>query len=136
MFVAFRDVGALDDALGAFLHAAVAGDGDFAGGTIGAGEELPACSSAEGAILESHGDSIRLRGLDGKVPALGKLWKGGGRRRKAEEKDGEERRRRKTEKKDGEERRRRAVILGRMTLHGGPGRGAARTMAWGDSFSC
>src|SRR5579859_1824360 len=108
MFVAFRDVGALDDALGAFLHAAVAGDGDFAGGTIGAGEELPACSSAEGAILESHGDSIRLRGLDGKVPALGKLWKGGGRRRKAEE-------------KDGEERRRRAVILGRMTLHGAAG---------------
>src|SRR5579859_1267395 len=75
VLVTLGDVGALDDALGTFLHAAVAGDGNFACGSVGPRDELPACSSAERAILKSHADSIRLRRLRGKVSALGKLWK-------------------------------------------------------------
>jgi hypothetical protein len=49
------------------LHAAVAGYGDFASGTIGARDELPARSSATQAILKSHAHSIRLRRRNGKV---------------------------------------------------------------------
>ncbi len=68
MLVAFGDVGALDDAFGAVLHAAVAGDGDCADGTIGPWDELPAGSFAERAILKRHADSIRL------LRAYGKVW--------------------------------------------------------------
>ena len=68
VFIAFGNVGALDDAFGAVLHAAVAGDGDFAGGSIGAWNELPAGAFAERAILERHADSIRL------LRAYGKVW--------------------------------------------------------------
>jgi len=71
MFVAFGDVGAFDDALGAVLHAAVAGDGYLAGGSAGAWDELPAGAFAKLAILKSHGDSIRLRRAYGKVWTVG-----------------------------------------------------------------
>jgi hypothetical protein len=53
------------------LHAAVAGYGDFAGGTTGPGDELPAGSFAKLAILKSHGDSIRLLGRNGKAWTVG-----------------------------------------------------------------
>jgi hypothetical protein len=56
------------------LHAAVAGDGDFAGG-VGSGDEFPAGAFAVGAILERHADSIRLREWNGKVRVVGKMWK-------------------------------------------------------------
>src|SRR5690348_12624407 len=62
MLVAFGNVGALDDALRANLHTAIAGDGNSAGGAVEPGYEFPTGSSAKRAILESHGDSIRLRG--------------------------------------------------------------------------
>jgi hypothetical protein len=67
-------VGAFDDSFGAVLHAAVAGDGNLARGSILPRDELPAGSFAKLAILESHADSIRLRKACGKVSALGKLW--------------------------------------------------------------
>src|SRR5271155_3341056 len=51
MLVALGNVGAFDDSFSAILHAAVAGDGYLAGGTIGPGDELPAGSFAERAIL-------------------------------------------------------------------------------------
>src|SRR5579862_4867913 len=73
VFVAFGDVGAFDDALGAVLHAAVAGYRHFAG-SVEARDEFPAGAFAVRAILEGHGDSIRLRGWNGKVLALRKLW--------------------------------------------------------------
>jgi hypothetical protein len=60
-------VGALDDALGTFLHAAIAGDGDFAGGAIGPRDELPTRASAKRAILQSHAHSIRSRQRNGKL---------------------------------------------------------------------
>src|SRR5579859_484562 len=75
VLVALGNVGALDDALGTLLHAAIAGDGDSACGSVGTRDELPTRASAKRAILESHADSIRLGRLDRKLSALGKLWK-------------------------------------------------------------
>src|SRR5271170_6574003 len=71
MFVAFGDVGAFDDSFGAILHAAVAGDCNFASGAARSRDELPAGSFAKLAILESHAHSIRFRGRSGKLGAVG-----------------------------------------------------------------
>src|SRR5580704_6004530 len=71
VFVAFGDAGALDDALGPVLHAAVAGNGYLSGGPSRAWDELPAGSLAKRAILERHADSIRSGGRDGKASTVG-----------------------------------------------------------------
>lgn len=67
MLIALGNVRALDDALCALLHAAVAGDGNLARSAIWSRDKLPACSSAVGAILKRHADSIRLRQRNGKL---------------------------------------------------------------------
>src|ERR1700676_1891785 len=46
MLVALGDMRALDNALGTLLHAAIAGNRNLAGGSLGPRQKLPACSSA------------------------------------------------------------------------------------------
>jgi hypothetical protein len=74
MLVALGNAGALQDAIGAVFHAAVAGDCEFAG-AVGAGDEFVAGAAAELAIFEGQSlvpcvsvseDRIRVRRGDSK----------------------------------------------------------------------
>jgi hypothetical protein len=67
VLVALGNAGALNDALGTLLHAAIADDGDFACGSVGTRDELPTGASAEGAVLKGHEERIRSPGAGGKM---------------------------------------------------------------------
>src|SRR5690349_19542359 len=67
MLVALGNVRALDDAVGTLLHAAVATDGNFSGGVVGARNEFPAGAAAEWAVFKRHAERIRSPARDGKA---------------------------------------------------------------------